>query len=223
MDSANAVKNGDFVELKYTGLVDGKVFDSNIEEDLKKLNDSAKPDKTIIIVGQSMVVHGLDKFLAGKELGKEYSVTLAPKDAFGSRRKEFVKTIPLKVFHSQKIEPRAGATFIFDNQLAKIIAVSGARVITDFNNPLAGKDVTYKFTIARLVQDLKEKTEAVCKLALRYVPEIEVENNSVTVKGPAILENYIKMVQPKFKEFLGHEVAFKVVEDKKEEQVNPEV
>ncbi len=31
-------KKGDFVEIKYTGLANNEIFDSNIDEDLKKLN-----------------------------------------------------------------------------------------------------------------------------------------------------------------------------------------
>ena len=213
----NSTNKGDFVEIKFTGLAEGKIFDSNIPEDLKQLNDKATPEKTIIIIGQKMVVKGLDEYLEGKELNKEYNISIKPKDAFGPRRTEFVRIMPIKVFHEQKIQPIQGASFIFDNQLAKVIAVSGARVTTDFNNPLAGKNISYKFTISRVVSDLKERAEAVCKLVFRFVPEIEIENDSITIKGPKILENFIKQSQAKFKEFLGKEVSFKEAEDKKAE------
>jgi FKBP-type peptidyl-prolyl cis-trans isomerase 2 len=216
-ENSNKIKKGDFVELKFTGFVDGKVFDSNVSEDLKQVSDKASPEKTIIIVGERMVVKGFDNFIEGKELNKNYEVTISPKDAFGSRRTELVRIIPLKVFHQQRLNPRPGMSFVFDNQLAKVITISGARVITDFNNPLSGKDITYKFHVLRMVNDLKEKAEAVCKLILRFVPEIDVENNQVIIKGPKIMENFVKQAQPKFKEFLGKEVQFKEVEMKKVE------
>ena len=211
------VKKGDFIELKFTGLVDGKVFDSNVEEDLKKISSEAEPEKTIVIIGQKMVVSGFDNNLEGKELNKNYEIKVGSKDAFGPRKSDLVRIIPLKVFHAQKIQPQPGATFVFDNQLAKVITVSSARVITDFNNPLAGKDITYKFSILRVVNDLKEKAQTVCKLLFRFVPEMDVENNKVTIKGSKILENFIKQSQDKFKEFLGFEVLFKEVEIKKAE------
>ncbi|MEK6894147.1 MAG: FKBP-type peptidyl-prolyl cis-trans isomerase [Nanoarchaeota archaeon] len=215
MENSHAIKKGDFVELKFTGLVDGKVFDSNIPDDLKQINEKAEPEKTIVIVGQKMVVKGFDDFLEGKELNKHYEVTISPKDAFGSRRTDLVRIIPLKVFHEQKLNPRPGMTFVFDNQLAKVITISGARVITDFNNPLSGKDVTYKFNVSRVVKDLKERAETVCKLVFRYVPEISVANENVTIKGPKILESFIKQAQSQFNEFLGKEVLFEEVETKK--------
>ena len=217
MEKSLAIKKGDFVELKFTGLVDGKVFDSNIPADLKQINEKAEPEKTIVIIGQKMVVKGFDDFLEGKEINKQYEVTISPKDAFGSRRTDLVRIIPLKVFHEQKLDPRPGMTFVFDNQLAKVITISGGRVITDFNNLLSGKDITYKFNVSRVVNDLKERAETVCKLVFRYIPEISVANENVTIKGPKILESFIKQAQPQFKEFLGKEVLFEEVEMKKVE------
>ena len=38
----DTIKKSDFVEIKYTGYSQGKEFDSNIEEDLKKINPKAK-------------------------------------------------------------------------------------------------------------------------------------------------------------------------------------
>src|SRR3989344_975622 len=214
--NTQTVKKGDFIELKYTGFVDGKIFDSNISENLKQLNNEAKPEKTLLIIGQRMVVKGLDDSLEGKELNKSYEVTINPINAFGHRKSELVKIIPLKVFHQQKINPSPGASFVFDNQLARIITVSGARVITDFNNPLAGKEITYNYTIIRTVDDLKEKAETVCKLIFRYVPEISVENDTIKIKGPKILEGFILKSQNRFKELIGKEILFEEVEAKKE-------
>lgn len=211
------VKKGDFVEIKFTGLVDGRVFDSNIKEEAKKVDERANPEKTVIIIGQRMVVKGFDEYLEGKELNKDYEIVLSPKEAFGQRRTELVRIIPLKVFHEQKLNPKPGTSFVFDNQLAKIITISGARVITDFNNPLAGKEVTYKFSISRIVEDLKEKTETVCNLLFRHVPQVIIEGDSITINGPKILENFVNQSQSKFKEFLGREVSFKEIESKKEE------
>lgn len=206
---AETIKQGEFIEIKFTGFADGKPFDSNIPEDLKNLNPKAEPEKTIVIVGKEMVVRGLDKEFVGKEFNKEYRVSFSHKEGFGPRYKELIRTIPLKIFIGQRINPRPGASFVLDNQLAKVIAVSGARVITDFNNPLAGKSLDYKFTAVRLVEDLKEKAETVCKLVFRFIPKIEIENNIVTIHGPKVLEALIKHSEPEFKSLLNAQIAFK--------------
>ena len=54
-------KKKDFVEIKFTGIANNKIFDSNIEEDLKTLDEKAKPQKTIVCIGEGMVPLGLDK------------------------------------------------------------------------------------------------------------------------------------------------------------------
>src|SRR3989344_4377608 len=148
---------GDFIELSYTGYVNGNVFDSNREDDVKKLDSEAKPRKMFIIVGQNMVVKGLDKALEGKEIGTEYAISLAPEEAFGKRNPSLIRPLPLKAFTEKKVFPQAGMTLVLDNSLVSIRAVSGARVITDFNNPLAGKNIEYSFAIKEKIDDIAHK------------------------------------------------------------------
>jgi FKBP-type peptidyl-prolyl cis-trans isomerase 2 len=213
-------KQKDFVEIEFTGYHNGVVFDSNISEDLKKLSSEAKPEKSIVIIGQGMVVKGLDKALEEKKIGKEYNIHLQYKDAFGERKRELVKTIPLNVFTKQKINPRPGLSLFLDNMVARVITVSGARVITDFNNPLAGKEIDYKFTIKRIVDDEKEKTETFFKLFFRHIPELEIKDK-IIVKGTKEAEPLIEMFNDKAKEFLGKELEFKLEEklEKSEEKL----
>ena len=208
------VKKKDFVELKFTGYSNENVFDSNIEEDLKKIDPKAKPRETIVIVSEGMLVPGFDRELEGKEIGKEYRIKVSAKEGFGERKKELVKTIPLKVFTEQKINPYPGMVLAMDNNLARIITVSGARVMTDFNNPLAGKDLEYKFTIVRIVNDDREKAKALFEFIFKFAPDFEVKGDDVIVKGPKVLEKFVTSFKDKFKELAGKELKFEVVEEK---------
>jgi len=204
---SETVKKNEFIEIKYTGKANGIIFDSNIEEDLKKLNPDFKPQKTIIPVGHEMVVKGLDNALQGKEIGKEYEITLKPKEAFGERNRDLIKTIPLRAFVEQNFNPKPGMVVTLDNMLVKIIAVSGARVVTDFNNPLAGKEISYKFTIIRKTEDEKEKVAALFEFFFKFVPEFEIKD-SIIIKGPRNLEILVKTYSSKFNEILGKELKF---------------
>ncbi|MEI6731075.1 MAG: hypothetical protein WCK90_00190, partial [archaeon] len=125
-------------------------------------------------------------------------------------------TLPLNVFSDRKVNPRPGMTFTFDNSLARVIAVSGGRVMTDFNNPLAGKDVEYKFTITRKVTDDREKTESFFKFFMRFVPEFEV-GEKIVVKGPEVLKGFVESMNAKAKEVIGKEIVFEIKEEKKED------
>ena len=207
--SQGKTAKGDFIEIKFSGYGNGELFDSNIEEDLKKLHPKAKVEKMIVIVGEGMVVQGLDKALEGKELEKEYEVSFSHKEGFGERNRNLLRVIPLSQFAAQKVNPYPGLVLALDNQVVKIIAVSGARVTTDFNNPLAGKSLRYKFKIIRKVEDEKERAETVFKLLLGFLPEFEIKEKSIAVKFPKGLETFIDPYKEKFKKLLGKDLEFK--------------
>jgi len=213
------VHKGDFVDLEYTGFANGEVFDSNIEEDFKKMNNNPgdKPKKLVIAIGQGFVVPGLDKALEGKEVGKFYEVDVKFKEGFGERKRELVKIIPLRVFTDKQVNPYPGLTLAMDDTLARIITVSGARVVTDFNNPLAGKDLHYKFKIARKVDDEKEKASSLFESLLGFAPEFEVKND-IILKGPKEFAAIVKMLGKRFKEVLGKDIKLEIKEDKAEDK-----
>lgn len=210
------IKKKDFVEIKFTGYSNGIIFDSNIDEDLKELDPKAKPKETIVIVGEHMLVPGFDRELEGKDIGKNYEINISAKEGFGERRKELVKTIPLKVFTEKKVSPYPGMVLAIDENLARVITVSGARVMTDFNNPLAGKDLTYKFKIVRKVEDEKEKARVLLEVVFKFVPDFDVKEGDVIVKGPKIFDKFVSAFKGKFKELSGKELKFELVEQKEE-------
>lgn len=216
-----AIKKKDFVEIKFTGYSNGNIFDSNIEEDLKKLDPKGKAKQTIVIAGEGMIVKGFDDALEGKEIGKEYEIKIPAKEGFGERRRELIKTIPLKIFTEKQINPYPGMVLAMDDNLARVITISGARVMTDFNNPLAGKDLVYKFIITRKLDDEKEKVKVVLEFMFKFSPEHEI-GESVVIKGPKFMEKFIEMSNKRFKELIGKELKFELKEEKKNEENSKE-
>lgn len=207
---------GDFVEIKFTGKANNEIFDSNIEEDLKKINPEAKPQQLIVVIGENMLVPGLDHALEDKEIGKEYDIKVVMKDGFGPRKRELLKTIPLKMFTEQKIMPRAGMVLALDNMPVRIAAVSGARVIADFNNPLSGKDLEYKLTITRKITDDVEKTQSLFTYFLRINPKVESTEKEIKIFGNKKVIPVFKIFQERFEPLLGKKIVFEETEDKEE-------
>ncbi len=201
------IKKNDFVEIRFTGSSQGQVFDSNIEEEVKKLDPKAKPEKLLIVVGQGMVITGLDAALEGKEYGKAYEVDIAFKEGFGPRRKEMVKVLPLKIFTEKQVHPQVGMMLTMDNTMAKVIAVSGGRVTVDFNNPLAGKDLHYSFTVVKKLEDEKERIELLFRQFFGFIPEYDLKEQ-VVVKGPKSFVVFITAFKEKFKELIGKDLSF---------------
>jgi len=203
------LKQKDFIEIEFTGKVkDGEVFDSNIKEDLKKakLNIPAKP--FVFALGQGMFLKSVDDFLIGKDIG-EYEIELEPENAFGKRESKLVQLIPMKVFLGQKVNPVPGAVFNFDGRVAKILSVSGGRVIVDFNNPLSGKKVVYKIKVLRKVEDTNEKIKAFNEFLFKKDLKFDVKEKKLILEVEEDLFEFVKMFNDKFKELFGLDLEVK--------------
>jgi FKBP-type peptidyl-prolyl cis-trans isomerase 2 len=217
------LKQKDFIEIEFTGRVkDGDIFDSNRKEDLAKIDSrlDAKGVKPFIFsLGQKMFLEGIDEFLIGKEFkpGIEYEIPLAPEKAFGKRNPELIKTIPLKVFKAQNLNPVPGGSFNFDGQIGRVISVSGGRIMTDFNNPVAGKDVTYKVKILKKIDDKNHQVASLLDFFFRKDFKFEIKEKEKRLiidmgeelaKQPGF-DKFVELFKDKFKEILGLDMEIK--------------
>ncbi len=204
----------DFIEIEFTGKIKGgEVFDSNIKKDLEHLNPEAKPKPLVFSLGEGMFLKGIDDFLIGKEVGK-YTIELSPDKAFGPRIPDFVQKVPIKIFHSQNLNPVPGALFNFDGRIAKVLSVSGGRVMVDFNNPLAGKDVIYEINILRKIDDMNEKVKSLIDFLFRREMNFKIENEKVIIEVEKNLVQFVEMFKEKFKDIIGLDLEVKAVDQK---------
>jgi len=169
------IQKNDFIEIEFTGKdPDNQIFDTTNPEEAKQIGiqnpEQIKP--MIISVGNQMLLKGLDEELEGKELDKKYSVHLEPEQAFGKRNPQLIKTYPLSAFKKREINPYPGLVLQLDNNIAKVISVSGGRVMIDFNNPLAGKEVDYTFNTVN--EDKKTKSKKVIFKDDKIQPLVEM-------------------------------------------------
>lgn len=201
----------DFIEIEFTGKVkDGEIFDSNIKEDLKKINSDIKPMPFVFCLNEGMFLKAIDDFLMGKDIGK-YEIELSPEKAFGNRDPKLVKMIPIKVFEQHKVNPVPGAMFNFDGRIAKILTVSGGRIMVDFNNPLAGKIVIYKIKVLRKVEDINEKIKALNNFLFKKDFKFEIKDKKLIIEVEKPLIKFVEMFKDKFKDILGLELEIKEI------------
>ena len=202
------IKKNDFIEIEFTGKSNNEIFDTTDKEEAKSIGLDVEVKPMIVSVGNQMLVKGFDELLEGKETGKKYSIHLTPEKAFGKRQPGLVKILPIKVFHQQKMNPAPGMTVQLDDYIAKILSVSGGRVSVDFNNPLAGKEIDYEFTIKRKVDDDAEKINALQDFffKMRFDYEIKQDENSKTKKvifKKQEIKPFIDVFKNKFKDMTG--------------------
>ena len=215
-----AFKKSDFIELEFTGkLKNGEIFDSNIKEDLEKLhighNHPIEAKPFILCLGEQMFLKSVEDFLIGKDIG-EYEIELPPEKAFGSRNSKLMMRIPMKVFREQKINPVQGDVFNFDGKIAKILTVSGGRVMADFNSPLAGKEVVYKLKVKRKIEDLNEKIKSLINFLFRRDLNFEINNKKIIMDIEPPLKEFAEMFKDKFKNIFNLELEIR--EAKKQEK-----
>ena len=213
-----SLEKKDFIEIEFTGRIkNGEVFDSNIKEDVAKLHQEHKHQietkPFIFCLGEGMFLKSIDDFLIGKsDTPSDYEISLSPENAFGKRDTKLIQMIPIKIFMQNKLNPTPGAMFNFDGRIAKVLAVSGGRVMVDFNNPLAGKDVIYQIKLLRKIDKLEEKVKSFIEFLFKRDFNFEIKDKKIIleVEKPAV--DFVKLFTEKIHDLFDLELEIKEVE-----------
>jgi len=166
--SGTPLQAGDIVYAEFEGWIaeTNELFDTTSEALAKekeiyseKLTYGASP----LVVGKGRLFKGLDEALLKAKVGEELEVSLTPEQAAGARDPKLVELLPIREFQKQDINPAVGMEVTVKNRTGTITAVTAGRVRVDFNNRLAGRNLRYKFKIARK----PETPEGIARAVLR--------------------------------------------------------
>ena len=202
----------DFIEIQFTAKIkDGEIFDSNIQKDIEKINPQIKAKPFIFCLGEGMFLQGVEDFLIGKEIGK-HKIELVSEKAFGKRDPTLIQRIPTKVFAEHKLNSVPGIVFNFDGKIAKVLTVSGGRVIVDFNNPIAGKEVVYEVEVVRKITGLNEKVKSLNEFLFKKDFDFEIKDKKLLMSVEKPYVKFAEMFKEKFKDILDLDLEVKEVE-----------
>ncbi len=184
-----ALKDGDVIRLDYTLFVDGKLVETNSEAVAKK-NDIVREGKRyqplVVALGQHQIIPGLESHIRSHGVaGKSVKVDIKAADAYGERKADKVRDVPMAQFKSQKVAPQVGMSVNLGGERGTVTRVAGGRVRVDLNHDLAGKDLTYEYTVTEVIEDDAKKVEAV--LANLFQPgsyKISVTKDEVVFDVP---------------------------------------
>ncbi|MGP8322086.1 MAG: FKBP-type peptidyl-prolyl cis-trans isomerase [Methanosarcinaceae archaeon] len=185
-----AIENGDFIKVSYTGTYDGEnVFDTTYEELAKKnecFNNRGLYGGDVVIVGAGHSIVGLDEDFVGKELGYSGKVEIPPEKGFGKHDLKLVESISITKFKDRKAYE--GMNVEISGKNGVVIKVIGRKVRVDMNHPLAGKNVTYSYTIEKILEDDIEKIKGLFALytGLKDL-DVYVNNGIATIFTPVAL------------------------------------
>jgi peptidylprolyl isomerase len=184
---AEVLKEGDFILADFVGYTheDHQLFDTTKEEVAKAENVFDEEEiyqPRLVIIGQGMMVPGVDEALIGMKVGASKKLVLEPEKAFGVRDASQVRIIPrARIKSDQKIV--RGIRVRIGNQSGTVRHIGGGRVTVDFNPPLAGHTVEFDISITKKLTRAKEKLEAFVQ---RRFTGVDPESLKVTTKGKTV-------------------------------------
>jgi peptidylprolyl isomerase len=133
------VKNGDFVQLHYTGtLEDGTVFDSSEGRGPLEFK-----------VGGGGIIAGFNDAVVGMEINGEKNFTLTPDQAYGDLREDLKREFPVTMLEGHPVE--VGQQLRFSSPhgpvSGTVLTIETDKFVVDFNHPLAGKTLEFKIKV----------------------------------------------------------------------------
>ncbi len=133
------VKNGDFVQLHYTGtLQDGTVFDSS---------EGRSPLE--FQVGGGGIIQGFNDAVVDMAIEEEKKVVLSPDQAYGEPREDLKRDFPASMLEGHKVE--VGQQLQFSSPhgpvAGMVLDIQPDKFVVDFNHPLAGKTLEFKIKV----------------------------------------------------------------------------
>jgi FKBP-type peptidyl-prolyl cis-trans isomerase 2 len=184
-------KKGDYVKIEYTGMIgDGAVFDTTSVDEAKKagiFDERSKYGPAIIILGKNQAIVGLEEALVEMDEGVEKEVTIQSDKGFGAVNPNLLAIVPMSKFKEQEVAPQPGMMVNLDNRTGMIKAVSGGRVVVDFNHPLAGKELKYKVKLLKVLSTIQDKVQATFEDS-ELKGTISVEGDTVIAKPETSME-----------------------------------
>lgn len=183
------MQKGDIIYLDYESWTEDKkeLFDTTRLEVAKKenkYNEKAKYKPIPIVVGIGRLIKGLDNHILQSEVDKEYEVEILPEDAYGERDPKNIRIYSIRELLRKDIKPEIGKEITIDGKIGTIVRGGVGRVIVDFNNPLAGKKLFYKYKVVKKVEELKEKIKSIIEMHYESSEdfEINVEGENAEIK-----------------------------------------
>ena len=135
------IKQGDNIKVEYKGMLDdGTVFDQSRQEAPLQF-----------VVGTGQLIRGFDEGVLGMKLNEEKTLTIPPEEAYGMPDPALVRSFP-KDFFQEDMQVEIGQRLQLRDQSGRphactVAEIAEDSVSLDFNNPLAGKTLTFEIKV----------------------------------------------------------------------------
>ena len=146
LNGGPAAQSGDEVRVHYVLSVDGEVYQSS--RDMGQTFD--------FTLGTGAVIAGFDDAVVGMKVGDKKTVTIPPKEAYGERNPDYVRTVSREElpFYSDSDLVVGQQVYVASEagyHVGTVTNISGDNVTIDYNPPLAGKTLTFEIELVEIV------------------------------------------------------------------------
>ncbi|MGY8701656.1 MAG: FKBP-type peptidyl-prolyl cis-trans isomerase [Candidatus Poseidoniales archaeon] len=140
------------------------------------------------VVGAGQLIEGFEESLMEAEIGKEYDIVIEPTKAYGDKDTSLIETINSDKLMRAVQDPKSlyiGASVEIGGRNGTLTLAAAGRYRVDFNHPLAGRSLRYKYTIVKVIEDRAEKIAALLKSNTGHDDfEVEFEGDDVLITVP---------------------------------------
>ena len=143
------IENGKMVSIQYS------VKNQDTQE---VIDQNSESEPLEFLVGSSQIISGLEKALQGLSAGECKEVIVAPQEAYGEYRVDYLQEVPREQFEG--IELKEGMTLFGHGEDGRSVQVTvksfnDESVMIDYNHPLAGQTLIFDVKVL----DVRDATE----------------------------------------------------------------
>ena len=126
----------------------------------QQIESSREHEPMSYLHGANNIIAGLEREMTGRKAGDEFSVTVQPEDAYGTRSEANIQRIPLKRL-GKVPRPRVGQVLALQTQQGPVqvtvVKVGKFNLDVDANHPLSGQALTFDVEIMSIRDATEEE------------------------------------------------------------------
>ena len=187
------MENGSIVHIDYDlyNADDDALIETTREEVAKEadqFDENRNYTPLITVIGASQLIAGFEAHLEEAEPDTDYEFDIPPEDAYGERDPNAVETMGQDVLARSVRDPdnlSIGGPVEINGKQGILRMVRAGRARIDFNHPLAGRTLRYKYRIVKVVEDRAEKVSTLLETNTGLEGfEVTFDGDDVTITLP---------------------------------------
>ena len=211
------MKKGDVVHLEYEMWIEDtppRLHDTNREEVAKankQQDEDLKYRPVAHVVGSEDFFVPIVEAIAKAEVGKEAEVTVGPgkdpKSTTGERDPKLVELMPLRnvlglqQYREKGLYPEVEDRVVINQRAGQIVNIAAGRVRVDFNPPLSGRTVRFKFKITSVADKPEDKARGIIEREYAYQEDfkVHVKGHEAEIHLPEVCKYDLRWAEAKFR------------------------